>query len=145
MSGNEVNPDQSTGNVDMALRWIKSNWTVLAFLGGLAVYQVRNNNDTKHEFKNLNQDISEIKSTAAGRSQLADTFYRKVDDLAPRVANIEKAQEQLVRLFERSVERAETSNEALRKDLQGISIQVSVVSSKVDDLRQTSPRKTSFP
>lgn len=145
MSENEVNPDNSTGNVDMTLRWIKSNWTILAFLGGLAVYQVRNDNDTKHEFKNLNSDITEMRQTAAGRSQVADSFYKKVDDLAPRVANIERAQEQFMRLFERSVERSEASNEALRKDLQGISVQVSVVASKVDDLRSVAPRKTSFP
>jgi len=145
MSDTEVNPDHSTGNVDMALRWIKSNWTILAFLGGLAVYQVRNDNDTKHDLKNLNQDIAEIKQTAAGRSQIADSFYKKVDDLTPRVSNIEKSQEQLARMFERSVERADANSEAVRKDLQSISVQVSVVSSKVDDLRSSAPRKTSFP
>lgn len=130
----------------MAINWIKSNWTILAMLGGIGVYMIQTDRDTKNNFENIDKAISSIKDTATERANIADDRYAEQDklNLPIRVANLESQVRDILVLIQRGQDRQEQTTAQIAEKLQNISIQVSVVASKVDDLKGGSPRKTNL-
>lgn len=135
-----------TEGFDVALKWIKSNWTILAMLGGVAVYMIQTDRDTKHAFENINMRFEQMSVKAEKRADVADEFYKRQADLnlPIRVQNLEAQVRDMMALLQRGQERQEASVAGINDKLQAISVQVNVVASKVDDLRADVPRKTNL-
>lgn len=135
-----------TGGLDVALKWIKSNWTILSFLAVGAVYMIRTDSDIKNEFENIDVRFEQLSDKAEKRADVADKFYAAQRDLnlPIRVQNLETQVRDILVLIQRGQERQEASAAGINDKLQAISVQVNVVASKVDDLRADTPRKTNL-
>lgn len=136
------------GGVDdfMPLRWIKSNWTVLSFLGVMAVSGIVGFRDVQNDLKNLSSELLNIVDTAKDRSTKADDFYKTIteENLPLRVKMLED-QAREMREALAAFQRGQSDQLQLVRDgFSDLRTQVLVVSSKVDDLRQQQPQKTNF-
>lgn len=138
------------GTLPMPLSWIKSNWTILSALG-LMTWGGYSYIDTIRETQKMQgRDLVEIRQQMDQRAIVADKRYEesvadaKAENLPNRVKMLEQQQTEFRDLFRQFQAGQVAQFEALRDGFADIKTEVRVVSSKVDDLRSETPRKTNF-
>jgi len=130
----------------MPLQWVKSNWTILTLLG----FMVLQGYDAVQEQKSQGHDIVEIRQQMDERAAVADKRYaegeasEKANNLPNRVAVLEQQQKEFREMFRQFQEGQVAQAAAFRDGFANLTTEVRVVSSKVDDLRETRPQKTSI-
>lgn len=130
----------------MALQWIKSNVTVLIAIGGLAVTGIVGVRDLQNKVEKIEESISAVKAKAEERSQVADAFYKRVQEnnIPLRVKMLEDQLKEAREQFRQFQEGQTALIVAMRDGIADLKSDIKVVSSKVDDLRAEKPRPGVF-